>query len=72
VLPRPWEEVEEARLNVTELPVASACTGRRRPRRIDDDGAPAGGSTWAAWRAGEEDGVKARVRACVGGSRWRS
>jgi hypothetical protein len=41
VLPRPWEEVEEARLNVAELPVASACTGRQRPRRIDDDGAQA-------------------------------
>jgi hypothetical protein len=33
-LPQPREETEEARLDVAEPPVASPCTGRRRPRRM--------------------------------------
>jgi hypothetical protein len=47
VLPQPQEEAEEAQLDVAEPPVASACTGRRWPRRIDDGGASAGDSARA-------------------------
>jgi hypothetical protein len=39
VLPWPREEAEGARVDVAELPVASACTGRRRSRQIYDGGA---------------------------------
>jgi hypothetical protein len=52
VLPRPREEAEEVWPVVAELPVASDCTGRWRPRRIDDGGGtPAGGSAGQGDRA---------------------
>jgi hypothetical protein len=37
-LPRPREKAEEAWPDVLELSVATACTGKRQARRIEDGG----------------------------------
>jgi hypothetical protein len=47
MLPWPREAELRRRLDIAEPPVVLACTGRWRPRRIDDGSAPAGGGARA-------------------------